>query len=247
MSKWSATMKSIVCASIFALSLLSFAAPRTATAQSAAGSLKFSLEDDLTRAIEFKAAAEGEGSAGGEMIFSGPVEIPDQDVDGTGEVIFSGKLEDLQLIAKFDAMVVEGNRAVMSGTVTGSNVGDYIGQRVLLVVADGYVREVPKDEEPPEGEEKPEEGEGQTEGEVKPQDTLTWGLYKEVKRDWIPTDAELEYDEGARLTWWATDAEREDDKGISSHPSREITARSFPLLSYDFELKYAEGEILVQP
>ena len=57
MTKWSATMKSIVCASIFAISLLSFAAPRTATAQSAAGSLRFSLEDDLTRAIEFKAVS----------------------------------------------------------------------------------------------------------------------------------------------------------------------------------------------
>ena len=246
MSKWSATMKSIVCASIFAISLLGFAAPRTASAQSAAGSLKFSLEDDLTRAIEFKAAGEGEGAASGEMIFSGPVEIPDQDVDGTGEVIFNGKLEDLQINARFDGILVEGNRAVMSGTVTGSNVGDYIGQRVLLVVADGYVREVPKDEEPPEGEEKPE-GEGQTEDEVKPQDTLTWGLYKVVKRDWIPTDAELEYDEGARMTWWATDAEREDDKGIPSHPSTEITAQSFPLSSYDFELKSAEGEIQVQP
>ena len=170
------------------------------------------------------------------MTFSGPVEIPDQDVDGTGEVIFNGKLEDLQIIARFDGMVVERNRAVMSGTVTGANVGDYIGQRVLLVVADGYVREVPEGEEKPEGYE-----------EEKPQDTLTWGLYKEVKRDWIPTDAELEYDEGARLTWWATDAEREDDKGIPSHPSREITARTFPLSSHDFELKYAEGDILVQP
>ncbi len=234
MTKWSATMKSLVCASIFALSLLSFTAPRTATAQSAAGSLKFSLEDDLTKTIEFKAVAEGEGAASGEMVFSGPVEIPDQDVDGTGEVIFSGRLEDLQINAKFDGMVVERNRAVMSGTVTGSNVGDYIGQRVLLVVADGYVREVP------EGEEKPE-------GEERPQDTLTWGLYKQVKQDWIPTDAELEYDEGARLTWWATDAEREDDKGIPSHPSREITAQTFPLSSHDFELKYAEGEILVEP
>lgn len=246
MTKWSATMKSIVCASVFALSLLGFAAPRTATAQSAAGSLKFSLEDDLTRAVEFKAVAEGEGAASGEMVFSGPVEIPDQDVDGTGEVLFSGKLEDLQINAKFDGLVVVGNRAVMSGTVTSSNVGDYVGQRVLLAVADGYVKEVPKDEDPPEGEEKPE-GEEQPVEEAKPQDTLTWGLYKEVKRDWIPTDAELEYDEGARLTWWATDAEREDDKGIPSHPSRDITAQTFPLSSHDFELKYSEGEIIVQP
>jgi hypothetical protein len=112
---------------------------------------------------------------------------------------------------------------VMSGVVTGSNLGDYIGQRVLLVVEDV------------------------DEGGERTQDTLTWGLYKPVEQNWIPTDAELENDEGARLTWWATDAEREDDKGIPSHPSREITAQGFPLSAYSFELKTVEGDIQVRP
>jgi len=219
----SLTMKSIVFASLFALSLLGFTAQRSATAQSAGGSLKFVLEDELTTTLEFNAKADGEGGASGEMKFSGPVEIPDQDVDGAGDKFFSGRLEDLQIEVKFDGMQAEKNRAVMSGTVTGSTIGDYIGQRVLLVV---------------------EDGDG---GEEKTQDTLTWGLYKRVERNWIPTDAELEFDEGARLTWWATDAEREDDKGIPSHPSTEITAQSFPLSSYDFDLKYAEGAIEVTP
>jgi hypothetical protein len=120
-------------------------------------------------------------------------------------------------------MLVEGNRVVMSGTVTGSNLEDYIGQRVLLAV---------------------EDGDGV---EERTQDTLTWGLYKPVARDWIPTDAELENDEGARLTWWATDAELEDDKGIPSNPSNEIITQSFPLSSYSFELKYAEGDVQVRP
>ena len=216
-------MKSIVYASLFALSLLGFTAQRSATAQSAGGTLKFVLEDDLTKTIEFSATAEGEGGADGGMEFSGPVEIPDQDVDGTGDRLFSGRLEDLQIEVKFDGMQVEKNRAVMSGTITGSTLGDYIGQRVLLAV---------------------EDGDG---GEERTPDTLTWGIYKRVERNWIPTDAELEFDEGARLTWWATDAEREDDKGISSHPSTEITAQSFPLSSFDFELKAAEGEIQVHP
>ena len=216
-------MKSIVFASLFTLSLLGFTAARPATAQSASGSLKFALEDDLTKTIEFNATTDGDGGASGEMKFSGPVEIPDQDVDGTGDRIFSGGLEDLQLEVKFDGMLAEGNRVVMSGTVTGSTLGDYIGQRVLLVV---------------------EDGDG---GEERTQDTLTWGIYKPVERNWIPTDAELEFDEGARLTWWATDAELEDDKGIPSHPSNEITAHSFPLSAYSFDLKYAEGDIQVKP
>ncbi|HEX8652838.1 MAG TPA: hypothetical protein VF708_18625 [Pyrinomonadaceae bacterium] len=216
-------MKSIVCATIFALFLLSFTAPRSATAQSADGSLKFAVEDDLTKSIEFNATTDGVGSMSGEMTFSGPAEIPDQDVDGTGDRSFSGRLENLQIEARFDGMLVERNRAVMSGTVTGSNLEDYIGQRVLLVVEDV-------------------DGDGE-----KTQDTLTWGLYKPVEQRWTPTDAELENDEGARLTWWATDAEREDDRGITSHPSNEITAQSFPLSSYSFDLMYAEGEIQVRP
>jgi hypothetical protein len=218
----SSTMKHIVCALIFALSLLSFTAPRSATAQTAGGSLKFVLEDDLTKALEFNAITDGGGSTSGEMTFSGPAEIPDQDVDGTGDRSFSGRLENLQIEAKFDGMLVERNTAVMSGTVTGSTLEDYIGRRVLLVVEDA-----------------------DSEGERK-QDTLTWGLYKIVERDWIPTDAELENDEGSRLTWWATDAEREDDRGIPSHPSNEITAQSFPLSSHSFDLKYAEGDIQVR-
>ncbi len=216
-------MKNIVCVSIFVLSLLSFIAPRSANAQSTGGSLRFTLEDDLTKSIEFNAITDGGGGTSGEMTFSGPAEIPDQDVDGTGDRSFSGRLENLQIEARFDGMLVERNRAVMSGIVSGSNLEDYIGQRVLLVV---------------------EDVEG---GEERAQDTLTWGLYKTVERSWIPSDAELENDEGARLTWWATDAEREDDKGIPSHPSTEITAQRLPLSSYDFDLKYAEGDIQVRP
>ena len=227
-------MKSIVYASLLTLALLGFAAPRSAHAQSASGSLKFTLEDDLTKSVEFKAVSEGGENTSGEMMLNGPVEIPDQDVDGTGDKFFSGRLEDLQIQAKFDGLVVEGNRAVMSGTITGSNVGDYIGQRVLLAVADGLVVVEP-------------EGEDGKDGEEKKLDTLTWGIYKPIERNWIPSDAELEFDDGAKLTWWATDAEREDDKGIPSRPSTEITAHTFPPSSFAFEFKYAEGDILVTP
>jgi hypothetical protein len=218
----SSTMKSIVCASIFALALLSFIAPRSVAAQSADGHLKFLLEDDLTKSIEFDAITDGGHDTSGEMAFSGPAEIPDQDVDGTGDRSFSGTLENLQINARFDGMLMERNRVVMSGTVTGSVLEDYIGRRVLLVVEDV-------------------DGGGE-----RTQDALTWGLYKPVEMNWIPADAELERDEGWQLTWWATDAEREDDRGIPSRPSTEITAQSFPLSSHSFDLKYAEGDIQVR-
>lgn len=216
-------MKSIVCASIFTLFLLSFIAPRPVAAQSADGSLRFALEDDLTKSVEFNATTDGDGSASGEMTSGGPAEIPDQDVDGNGDRSFSGRLENLRIDARLDGMLVERNRIVMSGTVTGSALDEYIGRRVLLVVEDV------------------------DDGGEKTQDALTWGIYKPVEMNWIPADAELENDEGWRLTWWATDAEREDDRGITSRPSMEITAQSFPLSSYSFDLKYAEGDIKVRP
>ena len=224
----SSTMKSIVCASILALSLLGLT-PRLTPAQtggpSADGRLEFTLEERLTKNIEFDAITNSDGSATGEMTFSGPAEFPDQDVDGTGRAGFSGSLSNHQIEVRFDGMVVERNMAVMRGTVTGSNLEDYIGQRVLLVVEDN-------------GDE--------IEGRV--QDKLTWGVYKPVVQDWIPTDAELEDDNGARLTWIATDAEREDDKGVPSNQCQVMICQTFPLSAYSFDdFLDSAGNIQVRP
>lgn len=221
-------MKSISCASILALSLLSLPASHLAAVRaagpSAEGSFKFSGEEGLTKSIEFSAAADGSGGATGRMSFNGPAETSDQDVDGSGEKGFSGKLENLYIEAKFDGLLVEKNRAVMSGTVTESNLGDYIGQRVLLVVEDN--------------------GDGSDE---KSRDKFTLGVYKPVSVNWTPTDAELKEDEGAHLTWIATDAEREDDKGVPSKKSTEITCQSFPLASFSLDdVRSGDGSIKVQ-
>jgi hypothetical protein len=220
-------MKSIVRTSILALSLLSFSAPHLTSAQtggpSVGGSLKFSMEDGLSKYVEFNATSDKEGKATGKLIFSGPAEIPDQNVDGDERAGFSGSLSDLYVEAEFDGLFVENNRAVLSGTVTGSNLSDYIGQRVLLVVEDNGT------------------------GVESKGDKLTWGIYKRPAQSWVPTDAELEKDEGALLKWIATDAEREDDKGISSEKNAEITFQSFPLSSFSFdEFKDADGDIQVR-
>lgn len=116
-------MKRFVHASILALALAGFATQHSASAQtggqSAEGNFKFSLEDKSVKHIEFRAATSGDGSASGRMTFSGAAEIPDQDVDGEGYKGFTGALDNLYVEAEFDGMVVEGNKAVMSGTVTG--------------------------------------------------------------------------------------------------------------------------------
>ncbi|HYY57921.1 MAG TPA: hypothetical protein VE842_11360 [Pyrinomonadaceae bacterium] len=221
-------MKSLICASILALSLLVFPTLISAQTggQSAAGSFKFALEDGPTKYIEFRAITNADGTTSGRMSFSGAEEIPDQDVDGTGGKDFSGRLENLQIEAELDGLVVERNRAVMSGTVTGSTLGDYIGQRVLLVVEDN--------------------GDGIDDRE-RP-DKFTWGIYDPVRMTWTPADAELEKDDGWSLEWIATDAELEDDKGIPSRRSTEITCQSFPLSSYDFaEAAGGAGNIQVNP
>jgi hypothetical protein len=223
-------MKRIVYVSILALSLLmGFATAHSNAARmggpSAEGSLKFSTKDGLTKYLEFKAAADEDGTTNGAMTFSGPEVFPEQDVDGEGRKGFSGELSNLYIEAKFDGLLVEANRAVMSGTVTASNLGDYIGQRVLLVVEDN--------------------GSGV---EAKEPDQVTWGLYKPLAPGWTPTDAELENDYGWKLTWTATDAELKDDIGVSSKKSTEITCQSFPLSSHDFaEVKYEDGDIQVRP
>jgi hypothetical protein len=220
-------MKSVACAAILALLLLSYATPNLAATRAvgpvAEGSYRFTTSDGLSKAVEFSAATNADGSVSGKMALNGPVEIPDQDVDGTGQKDFSGSLADFYVEAEFDGLVVENNRAVMSGTVTASNVGEFIGRRVLLVVEDN--------------------GDG---SDPKAQDAITWGLYKPADESWVASDAELKEDPGVGLTWWATDAERKDDKGVSSNKSKAIDCQTFPLSSYLFDdVRYEGGDIRV--
>jgi len=222
----SSTMKNLICASIFALALLTGfqTSPKTALAQASEGSFRYSLEDGLTKAIEFAARGNGDGTASGRITFSGPSEFPDQDVDGDGTGGFSGRLEDLQITAEIDGMAVERNRAVMSGVVTGSTLSDYIGQRVLLVVEDNG------------------------DGIAREGDKFSWGLYKPQEISWIPSDADLREDNGWSMTWIATDADRRDDEGIQITREWVRNCQSFPLSSYDFvDVTDGEGNIQVQP
>jgi hypothetical protein len=222
-------LKSIACALILALSGLGLAAPRHASAQegggSAAGRISFSVEEDIKKYLEFSASANADGTAEGRMVFSGPAEIPDQNVDGEEKHSFSGRLEDLFVEAKFDGMVVEGNRAVMSGVVTASTHAEYIGHEVLLVVEDNGAGI--NDKERP--------------------DRFTWGLYRPVRRDWYPQDAERKDDDGWLLRWWATDAERRDDVGYQMRRSEVVNYQTFPVSSYNFaDILGGAGDIEVR-
>ena len=120
--------------------------------------------------------------------------------------------------AEFDGMVVNKNQAVMSGTVRESSIQDLVGQRVLLTVEDNV------------------EG-----------DKLTWGVYRPIVIDWIPSDAEWKEDPGVGLRWWATDAEVKGDIGYAMPRDTSITTQSFPIASYAFvePVRWA-GSIIVR-
>lgn len=191
---------------------------------SSSGSFRFSVAG-LAQTVDFNVRTDKGGDSSGQLTFSGAAEIPDQDVDGEGGPASGTVVADVFYTARFDCLEVSGNRAVMSGFVTGSTISSYIGQRVLLVVEDN--------------------GEGVNQPSP---DRLTWGVYGQRARSWAPSDAELEEDPGVGLIWTATDAERPDDVGVPSHRSEQVTCKSFPVSSYSLdEVAHGDGNIQVRP
>jgi hypothetical protein len=177
-----------------------------------------------TRNIELNAKINPDGSTSGDLKFSGPISVPDQDVDGDGTGDPSATATTLSLRVTIDCLKVQGNRAVVAGLVKESNISAYTGRRMLLTVEDGG------------------------EGDNAAPDRYTWGQYRSTAATWVASDAELELDPGVGLTWIATDAERTDDAGIPSTTPTGIDCRSFSLGSYALEdLPQGSGNIQVKP
>ncbi len=192
-----------------------------ARAQDAKGTYQFTLGNKYVKYVEFECQALKEGGATGRMNFSDEAPIVYQDVDGDGtrEEKYAG----FSMSVSFDEMSVVKNQAVMGGVVRDSTIPYLIGQRVLFTVEDN--------------------GDNQREP-----DRLTWGLYKEIKRDWIPADAELEKDEGVGLRWWATDAEVKDDVGYAMPRDERVSFLSYPFAAYLFvDTDNGTGDIVVTP
>lgn len=220
-------MKGTVRYSLLALLLLAVCAPppsgaRSTSGPSASGDFRFAMDDGVTRHLEFSAKGHQDGSAAGQMTFSAQGELPDQDVDGEG----GGALPaGVYMKAEFDCLAVGGNRAVMSGAVTESNVADYAGRRVLLVVEDG--------------------GEGV---KAASPDRLTWGVYLKPADGWTPKDAERDPNEPEPTTWMVSDFEREDETPVPFKKAEAVGCRSFPASAYSFvDVKHGDGNIQVRP
>src|ERR1043165_5390516 len=106
----------------------------TTLAQSASGSYQFTLEDKATKTVEFSAQTLADGSTSGSLYFSDAATIVYQDVDGVGDP--SEKYAGVTIKADLDGLVVNGNQAVMSGTIRSSTIPYMLGLRVLLTVED---------------------------------------------------------------------------------------------------------------
>jgi hypothetical protein len=156
------------------------------------------------------------------MTYTEPSASPEVDADNADT---AATTTGISVKASFDCMVINGNRAVISGVVVESNIGAALGRRVLLVVEDN------------------EQGINASD-----LDKLSWGIYQPHNATWTPADAELENDTGASLRWIATDAERFDDLGIPSHSDPTIGCQSFPISSYAFvDVQHGAGNIQVKP
>ena len=216
-------MKRFALASILTLCVMGYFNTSSTFAQSANGSYKFTLGDDLTKIFEFDAKGDGRGGASGRMTYTDLTPVSD---DESGEEIRpSGKPVEFSMAADFDSLTVTGNRAVMSGAVTGSSHGIYVGRWVQLVVEDnGDNRELP--------------------------DTLVWKVCRQQPGGWVPSDLEVKDDDGAYRSWWATDLERREDVGIPSRnliPGLSRSCQVFAISSYDVvNVVQWDGQILVQ-
>ena len=95
-------MKSIACASLAALLLLSLALPSltraAADGPSATGSFQFTLDDGQVRNLEFNARVQNNGRTVGQMTFSDQAAVPVIDPDNSTEITSPGAV----MTAKFD-------------------------------------------------------------------------------------------------------------------------------------------------
>lgn len=122
-------MKNLVCLTVCALSLLTFASTAQSKSAQANGTFEFALEG-ATGAIVFQADSNEADVLTGAMAFDATLEVADPE-NGQDPVLTT-----ISVDAQFDCMVVVDNRAAMSGVVTAANAPGYAGQQVLLVVED---------------------------------------------------------------------------------------------------------------
>src|SRR5262249_10632269 len=99
-----------------------------AVAQAGRGSGQGSVgtDDGAIKVVSINAVTKSDGSASGQIEMDDPSPIPDQDVDGTGEIDLSESPSGVRLIAKVNCLAVKGAAAVVGGLVVESDVPRYM-------------------------------------------------------------------------------------------------------------------------
>ena len=118
-------MKNILCLTVCALSLLAFASTAQSGVAQATGSFQFDLAG-AAGTVNFDSHIYADGTADGQMSFTATVDTGDP---GTGDTVASN----IALTVQFDCVVVNGNRAAMSGTIVDES-SPFNGQHAILAV-----------------------------------------------------------------------------------------------------------------
>src|ERR1043166_1027853 len=113
------TMRRIPVVAILILVLVCGLSTRPAFAQTATGSIHVNDAAGHPLAIDFTAGAQGASGGQGGLTFSGTVPLPDPDGEQPTELVQATLKVDL------DCVVIENNRAAMSGIVRVSSVDAY--------------------------------------------------------------------------------------------------------------------------
>lgn len=171
------------------------------------GKFEINIQGEPARSIEFKASLASDGTTTGEVVFKDTTPTPASAGESTDTKSSSSTFF---LKAEFDCLVVQANKAIMSGNITESSVKYYVGRRLILVAQDN--------------------GGGVN---LRARDKLTWGVYRPTKKDWLVTDSERP-DEAPSNAWVATDAERPELSGVFLDQEEIVGCQTFPLSSFSF-------------
>ena len=187
------------------------------------GSFQVDLHEGATRHLEFHALRDPDGRVTGETTFKDNL-ASSKFVESSNEVD-SGPSQPLFFKAVFDCLVIDRNKAVMSGEITESSSRSYIGRRIVVVTQENGGAEDPSKT-----------------------DRLTWGVYRSDKKTWLVSDSERSADEISPLSWIASDSERLDDEGVPSDKEQRIGCQSFPLSAFSFiNPKQGHGSVHIRP
>jgi len=185
------------------------------------GHFRISIPGETAKTIDFNAQLGSDDSTSGEMIFR-EVETPAPVAAEDGVDPQSNK--PFFIRAEFDCLVVDGNKAVMSGGVTEASADRYVGRRVVLAVEDN--------------------GKGDISGK---RDRITWGIYRTIRDAQSPIDIDRPDEPAGPMSWIAKDNDRDDDPGVLSNTRQEIGCHTYPISSFTFiSANLGKGEIYVR-